>query len=213
MPCHVSASRVSSRRRTRFFKRPSIIAAKLDMNREGERWAQSFLIWAATGAHPAWKPLAVARTNDALLVAVEWGTWPHDERPYGVVEIALSGNSLRWQSFHIHEKAKMLKLVSGGECADGLALSFGDLLRYHREQAGLTRMECAALTGLSIQGIVRIEKRGSTPSLQTLKLLRNVKVLRPFLQSVSTPTYRTGLRPIRATSVEQSSLSATGTER
>ncbi len=213
MPCHVSASRVSSRRRTRFFKRPSSIAAKLDMNREGERWAQSFLIWAATGAHPAWKPLAVARTKDALLIAVEWGTWPHDERPYGVVEIALSGNSLRWQSFHIHEKAKMLKLVSGGESADGLALSFGELLRYHREQAGLTRMECAALTGLSIEGIVRIEKGGSTPSLQTLRHLRKIEALRPFLQTVGTPTYRDGLRTIRATRDEESTWSANGAGR
>ncbi len=54
----------------------------------------------------------------------------------------------------------MLKLVSGGESADGLALSFGDLLRYHREQAGLTRMELAAQTGLAYQGIVQIEKGG-----------------------------------------------------
>lgn len=207
MPCHVSASRVSSRRRTRFFKRPSIIAAKLDMNREGERWAQNFLIWAATGAHPAWKPLAVARTKDALLVAVEWGTWPHDERPYGVVEIALSGDSLRWQSFQIGEKERMLKLVSGGESADGLALSFGDLLRYHREQAGLTRMELAAQTGLAYQGIVQIEKGGSTPSLQTLRLLRKVEALRPFLQAVGTPTYRTGLRSVRS---DSSALSVNG---
>jgi hypothetical protein len=89
----------------------------------------------------------------AIVVAVEWGTWPHDERPYGVVEIALSGDSLRWQSFPIGEKERMLKRVSGGESADGLALSFGDLLRYHREQAGITRMELAAQTGLAYQAL------------------------------------------------------------
>ena len=144
MPCHVPATSVTSHRRKPFSKSPSIIAAKLDMTRPGERWAQSFMVWAATGARPAWKPLAVARRPDALIVAVEWGTWPHDERPYGVVEIALSGDSLHWQSFQIGEKERMLKLVSGGESADGLALSFGDLLRYHREQVGLTRMELAA---------------------------------------------------------------------
>jgi hypothetical protein len=115
MPCHVPATSVSSHRRKPFSKSPSIIAAKLDMTRPGERWAQSFMVWAATGARPAWKPLAVARRKDALVVAVEWGTWPHDERPYGVVEIALSGDSLRWQSFQIGEKERMLKLVSGGE--------------------------------------------------------------------------------------------------
>ncbi|MBL9044542.1 MAG: helix-turn-helix transcriptional regulator [Myxococcales bacterium] len=177
------------------------------MTRPGERWAQSFMIWAATGACPAWRPLAVARRNDALVVAVEWGTWPHDERPYGVVEIALSGDSLRWQSFQIGEKERMLKLVSGGESADGLALSFGDLLRYHREQAGLTRMELAAQTGLAYQGIVQIEKGGSTPSLQTLRLLRKVEALRPFLQAVGTPTYRTGLRSVRS---DSSALSVNG---
>ena len=155
MPCHVPATSVTSHRRKPFSKSPSVIAAKLDMTRPGERWAQSFMIWAATGARPAWKPLAVARSPDAIIVAVEWGTWPHDERPYGVVEIALSGDSLRWQSFQIGEKERMLKLVSGGESADGLALSFGDLLRYHREQAGLTRMELAAQTGLAYQGIVK----------------------------------------------------------
>ena len=155
MPCHVPATSVTSHRRKPFSKSPSVIAAKLDMTRPGERWAQSFMIWAATGARPAWKPLAVARRKDSLIVAVEWGTWPHDERPYGVVEIALSGDSLRWQSFQIGEKERMLKLVSGGESADGLALSFGDLLRYHREQAGLTRMELAAQTGLAYQGIVK----------------------------------------------------------
>ena len=183
------------------------------MTRPGERWAQSFMIWAATGARPAWKPLAVARRNDALVVAVEWGTWPHDERPYGVVEIALSGDSLRWQSFHIGEKERMLKLVSGGESADGLALSFGDLLRYHREQGGLTRMELAAETGLAYHSIVQIEKGGSTPSLQTLRLLRKVEALRSFLQTVSTPTYRGGLRPLSATHSEQSTLSADGAGR
>ena len=200
MPCHVPATSVTSHRRKPFSKSPSVIAAKLDMTRPGERWAQSFMVWAATGARPAWKPLAVARRKDSLVVAVEWGTWPHDERPYGVVEIALSGDSLHWQSFQIGEKERMLKLVSGGESADGLALSFGDLLRYHREQAGLTRMELAAQTGLAYTGIVQIEKGGSTPSLQTLRLLRKVEALRPFLQAVGTPTYRTGLRSVRSDS-------------
>ncbi len=181
--------------------------ARYDQARRA-RWAQSFMVWAATGARPAWKPLAVARRPDAIVVAVEWGTWPHDERPYGVVEIALSGDSLRWQSFQIGEKERMLKLVSGGESADGLALSFGDLLRYHREQAGLTRMELAAQTGLAYTGIVQIEKGGSTPSLQTLRLLRKVEALRPFLQAVGTPTYRTGLRSVPRS--DSSALSVNG---
>ncbi len=198
MPCHVPATSVTSHRRKPFSKRPSIIAVKLDMRRPGERWAQSFMIWAATGAHPAWKPLAIARRKDSIVVAVEWGTWPHDERPYGLVEIALSGDSLRWESFPIGEKERMLKRVSRGESADELALSFGDLLRYHREQAGITRLELATQTGLTYQGVVRIETGGSTPSLQSLRLLRKVEALLPFLQAVGKPTYRTGLRPNRS---------------
>ncbi len=68
MPCHLPATSVTSHRRKQFSKSPSIIAAKLDMTRPGERWAQSFMVWAATGAHPAWKPLAVARRKDSLVV-------------------------------------------------------------------------------------------------------------------------------------------------
>ena len=65
-------------------------------------------------------------------------------------------------------------------------------------------MELAAQTGLAYQGIVQIEKGGSTPSLQTLRLLRKVEALRPFLQVVGTPTHRTGLRSLRSESSAQS---------
>ena len=134
MPCHVPATSVSSHRRKPFSKRPSIIAAKFDMRRPGERWAQSFMIWAATGARPAWKPMAVARREDAIVVAVEWGTWPHDERPYGVVEIALSGDSLRWQSFQIGEKEptnSVLSLHDGTAALDSSTSPLNAMLSAH----------------------------------------------------------------------------------
>ena len=102
----------------------------------------------------------------------------------------------------------------GAVCAVGVAgggvmpVSYTHLLlRYHREQAGLTRMELAAQTGLAYTGIVQIEKGGSTPSLQTLRLLRKVEALRPFLHAVGTPTYRTGLRSVLS---EPSALSVNG---
>jgi hypothetical protein len=72
MPCHVPATSVSSRRRSLYPKRPPTIAAKLDLSKPGEAWAEDYLRRASTGKEAFWRPLAIRRDDAALLVAVQW---------------------------------------------------------------------------------------------------------------------------------------------
>jgi len=50
----------------------------------------------------------------------------------------------------------------------------GDLIRYHRERAGLTQAELADRAGRSIEMIGRIERGRSSPSFETLEELSRV---------------------------------------
>ena len=60
MPCHVPATSVSSRRRTLLPKRPPTIAAKLDLSKPSEAWAEEYLRRASTGNDAFWRPLSVS---------------------------------------------------------------------------------------------------------------------------------------------------------
>jgi hypothetical protein len=72
MPCHVPATSVSCRRRALYQKRPPTIAAKLDLSKPGEAWAEDYLRRASTGSDAFWRPLGIRRDAAALFVAVEW---------------------------------------------------------------------------------------------------------------------------------------------
>jgi transcriptional regulator with XRE-family HTH domain len=51
-------------------------------------------------------------------------------------------------------------------------VTFGDLLRRHRQDAGLTQEELAARTGLSVRGLSDLERGVRTiPRRDTLRLL------------------------------------------
>ena len=180
MPCHVRSSSVSRRRRT---LSPSGLllghpkpAALLDLSKPGERYVERFMRWAATGPRPLWSPLAVAKREKVLLVAVAWREWPHDE-PFGLVEISLAGDGLRWQSFPLDQKHRMMAMISDGKPAAGLSLTFGEVLRHHREQAGMSRYEVAALAKLSWGTVRNIETGRTAPQPLTIRRLRQVEAL------------------------------------
>jgi DNA-binding transcriptional regulator YiaG len=181
MPCHVRSSSVSRRRRTLspsglLFGHPKP-AALLDLSQPGERYVERFMRWAATGPRPMWSPLAVARREKVLLVAVAWREWPHDE-PFGLVEISLAGDGMRWQTFPLDQKQRMMAMVSDGKPAADLALTFGEVLRHHREQAGLSRWEVAALAKLSWGTVRNVETGRTAPHPWTVRCLRAVEALR-----------------------------------
>lgn len=180
MPCHVRSTSVSRRRRTvppsGLLLGPPKPAALLDLHKPGERWVERFMRWAATGPRPMWSPMAVARREKVLLVAVAWREWPHDE-PFGLVEISLAGDGMRWQSFPLDEKDRMMRMIPDGKSAAGLSLTFGEVLRHHREQAGMSRYEVAALAKLSWGTIRNIETGRTAPHPLTIRLLRQVEAL------------------------------------
>ncbi len=180
MPCHVRSTSVSRRRRTvppsGLLLGPPKPAALLDLHQPGERWVERFMRWAATGPRPLWSPLAVARREKVLLVAVAWREWPHDE-PFGLVEISLAGDGMRWQSFPLDEKDRMMRMIPDGKSAAGQSLTFGEVLRHHREQAGMSRYEVAALAKLSWGTIRNIETGRTAPHPLTIRLLRQVEAL------------------------------------
>lgn len=181
MPCHVLSTSVSRRRRTvppsGLLLGPPNPAALLDLHKPGERWVERFMRWAATGPRPLWSPLAVARREKVLLVAVAWREWPHDE-PFGLVEISLAGDGMRWQSFPLDEKDRMMRMIPDGKPAAALSLTFGEVLRHHREQAGMSRYEVAALAKLSSGTIRNIETGRTAPHPLTMRCLRAVEALR-----------------------------------
>jgi len=193
MPCHVRSSSVSRRRR---ILSPSGLllghpkpAALLDLSKPGERFVERFMRWAATGPRPMWSPLAVARREKVLLVAVAWREWPHDE-PFGLIEISLAGDGVRWQSFPLDQKHRMMAMVSDGKPAADLALTFGEVLRHRREQAGLSRWEVAALAKLSWGTVRNVETGRTAPKQWTIRSLRTIEALRlgePSAQSEVAP--------------------------
>jgi DNA-binding transcriptional regulator YiaG len=146
-------------------------------HKPGERYVERFMRWAATGPRPLWSPLAVARREKVLLVAVAWREWPHDE-PFGLVEISLAGDGMRWQSFPLDQKQRMMAMVSDGKPAADLALTFGEVLRHRREQAGLSRWEVAALAKLSWGTVRNVETGRTAPHPWTVRCLRAVEALR-----------------------------------
>ncbi|MFO0655955.1 MAG: hypothetical protein U0787_12870 [Polyangia bacterium] len=102
--------------------------AVLDLTKPGERRVE-VLRWAATGEKPLWLPLAIRRHDDKLLVAVEWRAWPHlhSRCPLGLVELSLTGNELRWQSFGRRQRERLLARLVSGETMDHSALRFGEI--------------------------------------------------------------------------------------
>ena len=153
--------------------------ALLDLTKAGERRVEAFMRWAATCAQPLWSPLAVNRRDNVLLIAVEWQAWPHShDRPLGLVELSLSGESMRWQSFGKRQKDRVLAMVADGERSGHLSQRFGDILRHHRESAGLTRMALAEAARLSVTTIANVESGRNIPAALTVACLRKVAALR-----------------------------------
>ncbi len=106
MPCHVPATSVSSRRRALYQKRPPTIAAKLDLSKPGEAWAEDYLRRASTGKEAFWRPLAIRRDAAALLVAVRWLDWQPAKDRFAVVTLSLTEPALSWRKYPTAKAAK-----------------------------------------------------------------------------------------------------------
>ena len=105
MPCHVPATSVSSRRRTLYQKRPPTIAAKLDLSKPSEAWAEDYLRRASTGHDAFWRPLAVRRDAAALFVAVRWLIGKKSGQ-FSVVKISLTEQAITWRKYPSAKAAK-----------------------------------------------------------------------------------------------------------
>ena len=135
--------------------------------------------WAATCAQPLWSPFAVSRRDNVLVVAVEWRAWPHShDRPLGLVELSLSGESMCWQSFGRRQRDRVLAMVADGERTNHSSQRFGDVLRQRRESAGLTQTELASAAKLSTTTIANLESGRNTPAALTVASLRSVTALK-----------------------------------
>ena len=183
MPCSIPATSVSSRHRAKSPSSPPrsmpTLSALLDLTKAGERRVEAFMRWAATCAQPLWLPLAVRRRKKVLVVAVEWRAWPHShDRPLGLVELSLSGESMCWQSFGRRQKDRVLAMVADGEWTHHSSQRFGDVLRQRRESAGLTQTELASAAKLSTTTIANLESGRNTPAALTVASLRNVTALK-----------------------------------
>ena len=101
MPCHAKATSVSSRRRFSSLRTsPPPVAAVLDMAKPGERTAHDLLRRFSTGRWPTWRPLAMRRAGQALLVAVEWSPRAlRSPRTYSLVALSLDEPALSWRNF------------------------------------------------------------------------------------------------------------------
>lgn len=111
MPCHVSSTSVSSRRRrTRLpASPPPAPLALLDLSQPGERAAYEYIHRATTGRRPTWRMLGMRRIGKRLLCVVLWARRPSAPEPYGVVEIELSnaeGLGLHCRAFPTQEAAR-----------------------------------------------------------------------------------------------------------
>ena len=105
MPCHVPATSMSSRRRALYQKRPPTIAAKLDLSKPGESWAEDYLRRASTGNDAFWRPLGIRRDAAALFVAVRWLIGKKCER-FSVVTISLTEHAVSWRKYRTAQAAK-----------------------------------------------------------------------------------------------------------
>ena len=119
MPCHVPATSVSRRCRKLFSSRPPTIAAKLDLSKPGEAWAEDYLRRASTGKEAFWRPLAIRRDDAALLVAVQWLLWQPAKDRYSVVTLSLTERALSWRKYPTADAAK--KALATGSAADSPA--------------------------------------------------------------------------------------------
>ncbi len=106
MPCHVPVTSVSRRCRKLFPSRPPTIAAKLDLSKPGEAWAEDYLRRASTGKEAFWRPLAIRRDDAALLVAVQWLDWQPAKDRYSVVTLSLTEQALWWAKYQTADEAK-----------------------------------------------------------------------------------------------------------
>ena len=97
---------MSSRRRVLYPKRPPSIAAKLDLSKPGEAWAEDYLRRASTGKEAFWRPLAIRRDATALLVAVRWLDWQPEKDRYSVVTLSLTEPALSWRKYPTAKAAK-----------------------------------------------------------------------------------------------------------
>lgn len=153
--------------------------AVLDLTKPGERRVEALLRWATTGEKPLWLPLAIRRHDDKLLVAVEWRAWPHlHSHPLGLVELALTGHDMRWQSFGKRQRERLLARLVSGATMEQTALHFGDILQARREAAGLTQLQVASAARLSSNTIANLESGRNMPTAQTVTALRSVSALR-----------------------------------
>lgn len=153
--------------------------AVLDLTKPGERRVEALLRWAATGEKPLWLPLAIRRHDDKLLVAVEWRAWPHlHSHPLGLVELSLTCNELRWQSFGRRQRERLLARLVSEETLDHSAQRFGEILQARREAAGLTQLQVATAARLSSNTIANLESGRNMPTAQTVTALRTVAALR-----------------------------------
>ena len=119
MPCHVPATSVSSRRRSIYQMRPPSIAAKLDLSKPGEAWAEDYLRRASTGNDAFWRPLGIRRDTAALLVAVRWLIGKKSER-FSVVTISLTEHAVSWRKYPTaHAARTALSALSTDRTNDG----------------------------------------------------------------------------------------------
>lgn len=105
MPCHVPATSASSRRRVLYQKRPPVIAAKLDLSKPVEAWAEDYLRRASTGKEAFWRPLGIRRDAAALFVAVRWLIGKRSER-FSIVTISLTKHAVSWRKYPTAKAAK-----------------------------------------------------------------------------------------------------------
>jgi hypothetical protein len=89
---------VSFRRRAFYQMRPPVIAAKLDLSKPGEAWAEDYLRRASTGSDAFWRPLGIRRADAALFVAVRWLIGKKSEC-YSIVTISLTEHAVSWRKY------------------------------------------------------------------------------------------------------------------
>ena len=98
MPCHVPATSVSCRRRALYQMRSPAIAAKLDLSKPGEAWAEDYLRRASTGIDAFWRPIGIRRDAGALFVAERWLIGKKSEH-HSVVTISLTEHAVSWHKY------------------------------------------------------------------------------------------------------------------
>ena len=78
--------------------RPPAIAARLELSKPGEAWAEDYLRRASTGNDAFWRPLGIRRDAAALFVAVRWLIGKKSER-FSVVTISLTEHAVSWRKY------------------------------------------------------------------------------------------------------------------